>query len=282
MRRENMKTRFILKRMYRKKSVIFFTIILAIILFAVIAAPLIAPNDIYKTDLLNRFAPPSAQFPFGTDELGRCIFSRILFGGRASLTYALIATTVAAIIGTTIGMISGYKGGRVDGLIMRICDIMYSFPHLVITLVIVAILGSGIYNILIAMLVTQWLYYARMSRGMTMDIRNQNFVAAARSNGSSTAKIIFKHILPNIVPQMIALTTIDFGHTILTISGLSFLGLGVQPPSPEWGALINSARAFIYTDIQMILWPGLMILLVVLSVNVIGDNLRDALDMKMN
>jgi len=277
-----MKTRLILRRMYRKKSVVVFSIFLAIIALAVISAPIIAPNDIYETDLLNRFASPSTQFPLGTDELGRCVFSRILFGGRASLTYALIATSIASVLGTVIGMISGYKGGWIDGLIMRICDIMYSFPNLVITLIIVAILGKGIYNILIAMLVTQWLYYARMSRGMTMDIRNQDFIAAARSNGSSTLKIIVKHILPNIVPQMIALITIDFGHTILTISGLSFLGLGVQPPTPEWGALINSARDFIYTDISLILWPGFMILLVVLSVNVIGDNLRDALDMKMN
>lgn len=277
-----MKTSFILEKMYKKKSVIIFTAILAVIVISVIAAPLIAPNDIYQANLLNRFAAPSAQFPFGTDELGRCIFSRILFGGRASLLYALITTSISAVIGTAIGMFAGYKGGRIDGLIMRVCDIMYSFPQLVITLVIVAILGRGIYNILVAMLVTQWLYYARMSRGMTMNIRNQDFVAASRSSGSSTFKVIFKHILPNIIPQMIAIVTIDFGHTILTISGLSFLGLGVQPPSPEWGALINDARAFIFTDIAMILWPGIMILLVVLSVNVVGDNLRDALDMKMD
>ena len=277
-----MKTMFILKKMYNKKSTVIFTCVLAVIVISVLAAPIIAPNDIFATDLLNRFATPSAEYPFGTDEIGRCIFSRILFGGRASLLYALIATSISAVAGTAIGMFAGYKGGRTDGVIMRICDVMYSFPSLVITLVIVAILGRGIYNILAAMLVTQWLYYARMSRGMTMNIRNQDYVAAARSCGSSTFKIIRKHILPNIVPQMIAILTVDFGHTILTISGLSFLGLGVQPPSPEWGALVNSARAFIFTDITMLLWPSLMILLVVLSVNVIGDSLRDALDMKMD
>jgi nickel transport system permease protein len=277
-----MKTMFILKKMYHKKSTVIFTCVLAVVVASVLAAPIIAPNDIFTTDLLNRFSAPSAEYPFGTDELGRCIFSRILFGGRASLLYALITTSISAVAGTAIGMFAGYKGGKTDGAIMRICDVMYSFPSLVITLVIVAILGRGIYNILAAMLVTQWLYYARMSRGMTMNIRNQDYVAAARSCGSSTLKIIRKHILPNIVPQLIAILTIDFGHTILTISGLSFLGLGVQPPSPEWGALVNDARAFIFTDITMLLWPGLMILLVVLSVNVIGDSLRDALDMKMD
>lgn len=276
-----MKTRIILGRMYKRPSVIIFSVILMVIIMAVLLAPVIAPHDIYEGDLINRFAPPSAEYPFGTDELGRCIFSRLLYGGRSSLAYALIVGVIGSVTGTIIGMISGYKGGIVDSVIMRICDILYSFPSLVLILVIVAILGRGINNILIAMLATHWLYYARMSRGMTLDVKSHDYVSAAKASGTTTGEIIFKHILPNIMPQMIALVTINFGHTLLTISGLSFLGLGVQPPDPEWGAMLSSAKDFIFTDIAMAFWPGMMILLIALSVNVIGDNLRDSIDEKM-
>lgn len=268
----------IIKEFLKKKTVIISLAILCIIVLACIAAPILAENDIYLQNLPNKLSGPTSKYPMGTDELGRCIFSRILYGGRATLGYAAVSTTIAAIIGTMIGMFSAYMGGKVDNLIMRFCDIMYAFPSLILTLVIVAVLGSGLNNILIAMLITQWLYYARMSRSMTLAEKCHDYIASARINGDSTFQIITKHIFPNILPQMIAIMTIDFGHTILTISGLSFLGLGVQPPAPEWGYMINAGRSYIYNNPMMMLWPGLCILLVVITVNIIGDNLRDVLD----
>lgn len=253
-------------------------VLAALIVLAVLLAPWLAPNDYMQQDLLHKFAGPSRQYPFGTDDLGRCIFSRLLYGGRATLGYAALSTVISAVIGTMVGMTSGYFGGWADHIIMRLCDILYAFPSLVITLVIVAVLGSGMEHILAALLMTQWLYYARMSRGMTLEVKTHEFVSIARLTGSSRIEIILRYILPNIIPQMIAVTTIDFGHTILTISGLSFLGMGVQPPKPEWGMMISNGRNFINRNPMIMLWPGLMILLTVLSVNVIGDHLRDAID----
>lgn len=266
------------KQFCKKKTAIFFLVLLSIVITAIILAPVIAPNDIYKQDLLNKFASPSKEYPLGTDELGRCILSRILYGGRATLGYAFLSTMISAILGTSIGMIAGYFGGKIDNIIMRICDIMYAFPSLIFTLVIVAVLGSGMNKILIAMLFTQWLYYARMSRGMTLDEKCHEYIQIARITGASHAQIIFEYILPNILPQLIAITTIDFGHTILSMAGLSFLGLGVQPPDPEWGMMINDGRNYLNRNPAIMLWPGLMVLIVVLAVNVIGDYLRDALD----
>ena len=269
----------IMKRTFQRKSVILCAVILVIMVAMVALASSLAPHDPNAVDLTKRFLPWSAEYPFGTDDMGRCLFSRLLYGGQMTLVYSLIATLLAAVIGVTIGMISAYYGGWIDNVIMRLCDIMYSFPSLIFTLIIVAVLGKGIVNVVIALLVTQWLYYARMSRSMTLAVRSQDYIDSAKVSGASTAQIIFKHILPNISLQLIALITIDFGHTILSISGLSFLGLGVQPPDAEWGAMINSGRDFIFQDMSMIMLPSIAIFLIVLCVNVLGDSLRDALDL---
>ena len=265
-------------RLLGKKTAVFFILLAAVIAVGVLLAPYLAPNDCLKQDLAHKFALPSAQYPFGADELGRCILSRLLYGGRITLGYSLASTIISAVIGTLAGISAGYFGGWIDTLIMRLCDIMYAFPSLVITLVIVAVLGSGMNHILIALLVTQWLYYARISRGLTMEAKTHEYVSIARLTGSSHAAVILRYILPNIFPQMIAVTTIDFGNTILQISGLSFLGFGVQPPTPEWGMMISTGRNYINRNALIMLWPGLLILLSVLSVNVIGDYLRDAID----
>ena len=276
----NLKT--IIQRTFQRKSVILFAVILVIMVGMVAMASVIAPHDPNAVDLTKRFLPWSAEYPFGTDDMGRCLFSRLLYGGQMTLIYALITTLLSAVIGVTIGMISGYYGGWIDNVIMRFCDIMYSFPSLIFTLIIVAVLGKGIVNVVIALLVTQWLYYARMSRSMTLAVRSQDDIDSAKVSGASTAQVVFKHILPNISLQLIALITIDFGHTILSISGLSFLGLGVQPPDAEWGAMINGGRDFIFQNLSMIMLPSIAIFLIVLCVNVVGDSLRDALDVTID
>lgn len=267
----------VLKNLLRKKSVIFFSLLILIMVVPIILAPIIAPNDIYAQDITNKFAAPCAQYPFGTDQLGRCIFSRILYGGRATLGYSFLTVLLSSVIGLAIGITSGYVGGRLDGAIMRVCDIMYAFPSMVLTLVFVAIAGRGMNKIVIAMLITQWVSTARISRTITMNEKNHNYISAAKISGSSSLKIMFRHILPSVFTPMIALFTINFGHTILSVSGLSFLGLGVQPPDPEWGAMIDLGREFIYSHPMIMLWPGILILLIVIALNIVGDNLQDSL-----
>lgn len=267
----------ILKSMFKKKSVIFFSLLILVIVIPIILAPTIAPNDIYAQNIANKFAEPCAQYPFGTDQLGRCIFSRILYGGRATLGYSFLTVLLSSVIGLAIGITSGYVGGRFDGFVMRVCDIMYAFPSMVLTLVFVAIAGRGMNKIVIAMLITQWVSTARISRTITLNEKSHSYISAARISGSSNIKIMFRHILPSVFTPMIALFTINFGHTILSVSGLSFLGLGVQPPDPEWGAMIDLGREFIYSHPMIMLWPGILILLIVISLNVVGDYLQDSL-----
>ena len=241
-------------------------------------APLAAPHDPFDMDLTRKLQDPSREFLMGTDHMGRCIFSRILYAARATLGYSVVCTATAAALGITLGMIAGYVGGALDAVIMRICDVLYGFPSLALTLVIISFLGPGMFNVVIAQLLLQWLWYARVTRNLTQSERKRNYVAAATLCGSSPFKIIFTHLLPNILPQMLAIITVDFGHTILSISGYSFLGLGVQPPNPEWGAMINEGRRYINSAPLMMFWPGMMILLTVVCMNILGDHIRDALD----
>ncbi|MDR2394778.1 MAG: ABC transporter permease subunit [Treponema sp.] len=253
-------------------------LILMVVAAGGIFAPLVAAHNPYDMDLTKKLQPPSPEYIMGTDHMGRCIFSRILYAARATLGYAVVCTVAAAALGITLGMIAGYVGGALDAVIMRICDVLYGFPSLVLTLVIISFLGPGIFNVVIAQLLLQWLWYARVTRNLAQSERKRTYIAAAVLCGSSPFKIIFTHLLPNIIPQMLAIITVDFGHTILSISGYSFLGLGVQPPSPEWGAMINEGRRYINSAPFMMFWPGMMILLTVVCMNILGDNMRDTLD----
>ncbi|MFZ7102063.1 MAG: ABC transporter permease [Peptococcaceae bacterium] len=277
-----MNFKIVLKAFMQKKSVIIFSILTLVIVIPVVLAPLIAPNNIYTQDIANKFATSSFKYPFGTDQLGRCVFSRMLYGGRATLGYSFVTVMLSSVLGIAFGIISGYLGGKIDHFIMRICDIMYAFPSTVLTLVFVAIVGRGMDKIVIAMLITQWVSFARISRGLTVKEKSRSYISAAEISGSGTLKIMIRHILPSVFPPMIALITINFGHTILSISGLSFLGLGVQPPDPEWGAMIDLGRDFIFSHPMIMFWPGIMILLIVIALNVLGDTLQETLQNTKN
>lgn len=252
--------------------------IIACITVVAIFAPSIAPNDPLQVDLLRKIQPPSSAFPLGTDHLGRCIFSRIIYGARISLSIAVATMTLTVTIGLVVGIVAGYVGGKLDNWLMRLCDILLAFPSLILSLAIVGILGPGLLNIILALAIAQWAWYARIVRGKVLRVKESNFVKAAIVSGTRRFPLMLKHILPHTVSEIIILASLDLGVTILQISGLSFLGLGIQPPTPEWGAMINDGREFFRREPSMMLYPGLTIFITVLSFNLIGDALRDALD----
>lgn len=260
-----------------KLSLICFIFILLLIITGIFA-PAFAKHDPLEMELTKKFLSISMEYPMGTDNMGRCIFCRIIHGIRPTVGLSLIACIISASFGIFIGMLSGFLGGKVDNFIMRLCDVLYSFPSLVLTLVIVSFLGAGITNIIIAMILVQWIWYARVTRNLTIREKQLSYVDCSKLLGSSNIKILIKSILPNIFPQVLAILTIDFGHTILAVSGFSFLGLGVKAPFPEWGMMINDGRMFMHSNPMLMFWPGIMILLVVLSANIIGDQLRDTLE----
>lgn len=261
----------------RKLGIISLALILAVALVGLLA-PLLAPNDPVLVDLEKKLLAPSAEYPLGTDHLGRCILSRLMYGTRVSLGTALVIMVLTMGVGLVVGTLAGYKGGLIDALFMRLCDILLAFPNLVLALAIVGILGPGLVNVMIAMVAVQWVWYGRMIRGMVLSARENNYVLSAIVSGTSQPLIITRHILPGILSQVVVLASLDVGWVILHISGLSFLGLGVQPPTPEWGAMLNDGRQYLRSNPALMVYPGLMILTVVVSFNLFGDALRDALD----
>lgn len=257
---------------------------LVFILFLVVLAllgPTLAPYGINEYDYSSILKGPGAAHFFGTDEFGRDLFSRILCGTRISLSIGLLAVTAGAVCGTILGLMGGYYGGMIDSVIMRICDTLFAFPGIILAIAIVAILGSGLYNVVIAVAVFSTPTFARLVRGRTLSLKNTVFVHAARNLGASDARILFKHILPGAVPDIIVQYTMSIGSSILTASSLSFLGMGAQPPTPEWGLLLSNGRTYMMTSAHTTLFPGLAIFLTVLSFNILGDGLRDALDPKL-
>jgi peptide/nickel transport system permease protein len=249
--------------------------------FAAVAAPVLAPNDPTLPHPGQSLAGPSAQFPLGTDNLGRCVLSRLLYGSRLSLGTAAIATLLIMTIGVVLGVVSGYYGGAVDGVLMRIVDVLLAFPSLVIALAIAGVLGPGMINAMVGLVSVWWVGYARVVRGVALTVRERPYIEAARTIGASNRRILWRHVLPNVVPPIIVLATLEMGQLILAIAGLNFLGLGAQPPSPEWGAMLNEGRPFLQTAPQLMISPGLAISLVVLGFNLLGDGLRDLLDPRL-
>jgi peptide/nickel transport system permease protein len=254
-------------------------------LLALIAifAPLIAPypEDVTQTHIQQRFIPPNRTHLFGTDELGGDVFSRVVYGSRISLSVGVLAIGLALLIGAPLGVIAGYSRGIVDEVIMRVTDIFLSFPSLLLAMAISAILGPNLRNVMIALAISWWPWYTRILRSEAISIRERDFVAAAKASGASWMRIVFHHILRNSLTPIIIQASMDFGSVILTCASLSFLGLGAQPPVPEWGLMISTGRTFFLTHWWIVTFPGIAIFLSVLSFNLVGDGLREFLDPKM-
>lgn len=256
------------------------SILLLLVLIA-IAAPLIAPHDPFAQTLSNRLLPPGSDgYLLGTDSLGRDILSRLIYGARITLYIVTLVALIAPIAGLFVGTLAGYMGGIVDAVLMRITDIFLAFPRLVLALAFVAALGAGIENAVLAISLTAWPPYARIARAETLTIRNSDYIAAVRLQGAGAVRILTKHIWPLCISSLIVRVTLDMAGIILAAAGLGFLGLGAQPPSPEWGAMISEGRRFILDHWWVATIPGLAIFTVSLAFNLLGDGLRDVLDPK--
>ncbi len=263
----------------KNKLALFGLIILSALFFLAVFAPVIAPYD--PNDILeDHIAAPSVRHIFGTDDLGRDIFSRLLYGGRVSLSVALIAVSVSLTIGILFGCVSGYYGGILDEVIMRFTDIMLSFPTIFLILAIQSVLTPSIFNVMIVIGATSWMGIARLVRGEFLAIKEREFVEAARAIGCSDLRIIFRHILPNALPPVIVAGTLGAAGAILTESALSFLGLGVQPPMPSWGNMLMDSQSYLLDAPWMAVIPGLVIVLAVLSLYFVGEALREELNPK--
>jgi len=257
---------------------------LCIVLGSVITALLsnfITPYNPYDADLNRALQSPSIKYPLGTDEQGRDILSRIIYGSRFSLFIAFTSVAIGALIGIPIGLISGYYGGWMDYIVQRITDILLALPGIVLALALVAILGPGLMNLIIAIGIGFIPTYIRLTRGVTLQVKSMEYIVAAKMLGLSNFRIIFRHILPNILPPLTVQLTLHIGSAILGAAGLGFLGLGVQPPHPEWGAMIGTGRSYIFRAPHLVLFPGLALFLVVLGFNLLGSALQEILDPRL-
>ena len=268
------------RKLMKNKIVVGTTTIIAITIFIGIFAPQIAPNDPNEASIINKYASCSHEFPLGTDHLGRCIASRLIYGIRPTVFLSLFTMLCTITLGTLIGLISGYSRGIVDEVIMRICDIMLSFPNQVMILAVVGMLGVGIENVILATIMINWTWYARMIRSIVIKYSHTNYILYSKTIGTGTGFILAKHLIPNIISEVIVLATLDMGWVIISISTLSFLGLGVQAPTAEWGAMLSEAKNALGSNPSQMLAPGLAILIIVSSFNLLGDGLRDILDPK--
>src|SRR5690606_13813028 len=261
-------------------------VVLVVVLMGV-TAPWIAPHDPTQANFFNRLRPPawmeggSWEYPLGTDQLGRDVLSRIMWGARASLTVGAIVIVLATTVGIFFGLISGYYGGRVDAVVQRLVDILLSFPYLVLAIGLMAVMGPGFINMVLALVYKEWVTPCRVVRGEVLAAKSQEYVEAARAVGASDAHIMWREILPNTVSAVIVVATLGVAWVILMEASLSFLGLGVQPPTPAWGSMVAAGREFIFQAWWLATFPGLAILVTVLGINLLGEGLRDALDPRL-
>ena len=273
--------RGVFKSLLKSPLASFGLIIVLLLIFCAIFADVITPYSYSRQNLRNSFQSPSAEHWFGTDEFGRDIFSRVVYGARISLFVGFIAVGIAIFLGGGLGAVAGYYGGWLDNLIMRFMDILLSIPSTVLAISIAAALGPGLYNLMIAVGIASTPAYARVMRGSVLSIRGEEFVEAAGAVGASDLRIILRHIIPNCMAPVIVQSTLGVANAILAAAALSFIGLGIQPPVPEWGAMLAGARAYIRDYAYMMLFPGLAIMITILALNFLGDGLRDALDAKL-
>jgi len=277
----NPETKLTLSLLRRSPLAVIGISMVTIFAFIALLGPYLAPYDPYQLDLSVRFSPPSAGHWFGTDGEGRDIFSRVVFGSRYSLVAGLVPVISAVILGVILGAIAGFKGGKIEDLLMRITDMFLAFPSTILAMAIAAGLGPSLENAMIAMIAVWWPSYARLVRGSVLSIKETEYVEAARATGETDINLIFRYVLPNALSPIIVMATLDIGGAILTAAGLSFIGLGAQPPTPEWGAMVNAARIYAIEYWWLPTFPGLAILAVVLGFNLFGDGLRDALDPRL-
>lgn len=255
-------------------------IVLLEILIAIFA-PFVAPRDPYEQVIYDALQPPSSTYWLGTDEVGRDILSRIIFGLRISLRVGLISVGIGGSVGVLLGLIAGYYGGHIDNLILRLVDVWLAFPGILLALAVIAVLGPSLFNVMIAVGLSSVPSYVRLTRGSVLSVREMDYVLGARSVGAPGYTIMLRHILPNVLPSIIVLSTLGVAGAILTAAALSFIGLGAQPPEPEWGAMLTVGRQFIRKAWWVTTFPGLAIMITVLGINLFGDGLRDALDPRL-
>ncbi|MBI5815988.1 MAG: ABC transporter permease [Nitrospinae bacterium] len=248
--------------------------------FVALTAPLVSPASPFDQDLYNGLGSPGAEHLLGQDRLGRDILSRIIFGARISLLVGFTTVTVSVVIGSAIGAAAGYAGGKVDEFVMRVCDVFLAFPGILLAIAVMAILGPSLSNVIIALCMMGWTSYARLVRGQTLTLREREYVQAARALGAGAPRVILRHIIPNAAPPVIVEATFGVASAILAEAGLSFLGLGVQPPTPSWGSMLAEGRQFLLVAPHLTIFPGLAVMLTVMGINFLGDGLRDLMDPK--
>lgn len=262
----------------RDRSAVAGLVILGLVTIIALGADIISPYSPTELDPTANLASPSAEHWLGTDNLGRDLFSRLVHGARWTLGAASLAAVGIVLLGVTVGVLAGFFGGIIDDLLMRLVDVLLAFPSMILALAIVGMLGPSLGNVLIGMVAVWWVDYARVVRGLTLKVVQNDYILSAHCCGCGRFRMVLRHILPNVIPSVIVLATLELGALMLAISGLSFLGLGAQPPTPEWGTMLSDGRLFFLNAPQLMMYPGIAITLVVLGCNLLGDGLRDALD----
>ncbi len=271
----------VVRQLRRNRTALAGAIILALEIILAVGAPAFARYDPIEQDFSVALEGPTRAHLFGTDDVGRDLLSRVMYGARISLSVGLIAVGIGSIIGVILGVVAGFYGGVIDTLLLRFMDVLLAFPGILLALAVVAVLGPGLYNVMIAVGFGGIPAYTRLARASTLSVRERDYVLAARAIGCPNGRIMGRYILPNVIPPVIVLATLGIAGAILTAAGLSFIGVGAQPPSPEWGAMLSLGRQYLQRAWWVTVFPGLAIMLTVLSVNMVGDALRDALDPKL-